>query len=50
MLLSGKKNYCFKGGIVLALVLKCLEFNSFMLQSQKIKCLVISRYPIQTLI
>ena len=26
-------------------VLKCLKFNCFMLQSQKIKCLVLSRYP-----
>ena len=36
----------------LLLVLKCLKFNFFMLQSQKInnKCLVLSRYPpIQTL-
>ena len=29
----------------LLLVLKCLKFNCFMLQSQKIKCLVLSRYP-----
>ncbi len=29
----------------LLLVLKCLKFYFFMLQSQKIKCLVLSRYP-----
>ena len=27
------------------LVLKCLKFNCFMLQSQQIKCLVLSRCP-----
>ena len=26
-------------------MLKCLKFNCFMLQSQKMKCLVLSRYP-----
>ena len=29
----------------LLLMLKCLKFNCFMLQSQKIKCLVLSRCP-----
>ena len=29
----------------LLLVLKCLKFYCFMLQSLKIKCLVLSRYP-----
>ena len=29
----------------LLLVLKCLQFDCFMLQSQKMKCLVISMYP-----
>ena len=29
----------------LQLVLKCLKFNCFMLQSQKMKCLVLSWYP-----
>ena len=27
------------------LELKCVKFNCFMLQSQKMKCLVLSRYP-----
>ena len=36
------KNYCFKESLLL--VFKCLNFNYFMLQSQKIKCLVLSRY------
>ena len=27
-------------------MLKCLKFNCFMLQSQKIKCQVLSRYPL----
>ena len=30
---------------VLLLMLKCLKFNCFMLRSQKIKCLVLSRCP-----
>ena len=30
---------------LLLLVLKCLKFNCFMLQSQKMKCLLLSRYP-----
>ena len=29
----------------LLLVLKCLNFYCFILQSQKMKCLVLSRYP-----
>ena len=32
------------------LVLKCLKFDCFTLQSQKMKCLVLLRYPIQTLL
>ena len=31
------------------LVLKCLKFDCFMLQSQKMKCLVFWGSPIQTL-
>ena len=38
-----KKNYCFK--YFFLQVLKCLKFNCFVLLSQKIKCLVLSRYP-----
>ena len=41
--LSGK-NVLFQR-IFLVLVLKRLKFNCFMLQSQKMRCLVLSRYP-----
>ena len=37
-----KNIYCFKE--FLLLVLKYLKFNCFMLQNQKMKCLVLSRY------
>ena len=41
---SLEKNLIFQR-IFLLLVLKCLKFNCLMLQSQKIKCLLLSRYP-----
>ena len=43
MLISGKKITVSMN--FLLLVLKCLNFYCFMLQSQKMKCLVLSRYP-----
>ncbi len=38
-----EKIYCYVN--FLLLVIKCLKFYCFMLQSQKIKCLVLSKYP-----
>ena len=43
LLLSGKKKCCFKESFTVSIKMP-IKFYCFMLQSQKIKCLVLTRY------
>ena len=49
LLLSGEKNYCFKEFFTVSVKMPktrlLLKLNCFVLQSEKMKCLVLSRYP-----